>query len=118
MKEKMNRSTKYKDLNEEQEKIEEWENIESKEETEELEEVEEKKKHPKLKKFLVICSILITALFIYAFTIEPKLIIVKEHKITSEKIPISFDGLKIIHFSDIHYGNSITKKELNKIEKK
>lgn len=40
---------------------------------------------------------------------------VKEHSIVSNNIPSSFDGTKIVHFSDIHYGSSINKNKLKKI---
>jgi len=41
---------------------------------------------------------------------------VKEYKVESSKISKDYNGLKIAHISDIHYGNqSVTKKDLEKI---
>lgn len=88
------------------------------EDNEVIEEEEEKKKHPKLTKTIIIIILLFTILIGYTTLIEPKIITIKESKIASDKLPTSFDGLKIVHFSDLHYGGTITKKELNKIAKK
>ena len=40
----------------------------------------------------------------YIFT---KNIFVKEKRVVNDKIPTSFDGLKIIHFSDLHFGTTV-----------
>lgn len=42
---------------------------------------------------------------------------VHEHKIESEYITEEYNGLKIVHISDIHYGTTIKKKHLDKIIK-
>ena len=42
-------------------------------------------------------------------------LIVKEYGITSSKLPDSFDGLKVVHISDIHYGTIINQKRLENI---
>jgi hypothetical protein len=39
-------------------------------------------------------------------------LIVKEYKVVSKNLPKSFDGLKIVHFSDIHYGRTIDANRL------
>ena len=79
------------------------------------EKTKEKKNHPKLKIFFIIMTIIIVALVCYSRFIEPNIITVKEYKITSNKIPDSFHGLKIVQFSDIHYGTTIDIDKLNKI---
>jgi len=67
---------------------------------------------------IMIYIILIFAiLFLYSKYIEPFNINIKEYKIESKDIPKSFDGVKIIHFSDVHYGTTVDKKYLNKIVK-
>ncbi|GGA87835.1 metallophosphoesterase [Ornithinibacillus halotolerans] len=42
--------------------------------------------------------------YYYARNIEPSLLTTKEEVITSSKIPTSFDGFKIVQFSDTHLG--------------
>lgn len=75
----------------------------------------EKKSHPLLNRIILSIIILFIAIAAYSTLIEPKLLIVKEYKIESKEIPESFHGLKIVHFSDIHYGTTINKKQLSKI---
>ncbi len=67
---------------------------------------------------LIIIFVCLFILFIlYAYFIGTKGLIVKEYKIDAS-IPKSFDGLKIVHLSDIHYNRTIKEKELKKIVKK
>jgi len=40
-------------------------------------------------------------------------IIVKEKVVYNEKIPDSFNGLKIIHFTDLHYGTTVKEKQIS-----
>lgn len=54
--------------------------------------------------FILLCIGTFYFLNKYIFTSK---IVVKEKRIINDKIPISFDGLKIIHFSDLHYGTTI-----------
>lgn len=78
----------------------------------------EKKSHPLLNRIILSIIIIFIAIAAYSTLIEPKLLIVKEYKIESKEIPESFHGLKIVHFSDIHYGTTINKKQLSKIVNK
>ncbi len=87
-------------------------------ETKEVEEVEEEKetnKHTTLKKVIFILIIIFVLSFFYIKEIGNKHIMINEYKIESKEIPDSFDGLKIVHFSDIHYGTTIGEKELRQI---
>lgn len=59
----------------------------------------------------------ITLLVLYAHYIEPNNLTIKEYKIENKDIPDSFDGLKIIHFSDVHYGSTVDTTYLKKIVK-
>lgn len=73
----------------------------------------------KKKKILLYISLLIIILILfmlYARFIGTKGIIVKEYKIETT-IPDNFDGLKIVHISDIHYGGTFKEKELKKLVK-
>lgn len=81
-------------------------------------EQKEKKEHPILKKILIIIVSLIIIIILYATLIGTKIIDIKEYKVESTILPESFHGLKIVHFSDIHYGTSINKKQLDNIVKK
>ena len=65
----------------------------------------------------IITTLLITGIILYSHFVGPKGLIVKEQKIINKKLPESFNGLKIIHFSDLHYGSTIGEKELKKVIK-
>ena len=54
-------------------------------------------------------------LVIYSHFLGTKGLYIREYAITNEKIPKSFDGFKIVHFSDLHYGSTIRNKEMEKI---
>ena len=44
-------------------------------------------------------------------------LVVKEESLVFENIPDNFHGLKIIHFSDLHYGTVVNTKKLKKLVK-
>lgn len=72
-----------------------------------------------MKKVLIIILIIILGTLGYARYIEPNKLITKEYTIESKLLPQSFDGFKIVQFSDLYYkGNKsmVTKlvKEINK----
>lgn len=69
------------------------------------------------KKIVIISSILLLflSIIIYSRYIGTKGLIVKEYKIVNERIPEEFHGFKIVHFSDLHYGTTIQKKELESL---
>lgn len=73
------------------------------------------KKSKKLLKWLIIIFILLFIVFYYMRFIETKTLVIKEEKISSEQLPSSFHGLKLVHLSDIHYNTTIDKKDLEKI---
>ena len=66
-------------------------------------------------KVIFIVIIVSISFFLYTTYISSKLITVKEERITDEKIPESFDGLKIIQLSDIHYGSTIFIDDIQKL---
>ena len=68
-------------------------------------------------KVIFIVMIISISFFLYTTYISSKLITVKEERIIDEKIPPSFDGVKIIQLSDIHYGSTIFIKDIKKIVK-
>ncbi len=77
----------------------------------------EDKKNIKKKKhnILIYFILVITLLFLYSKYIEPYNLTIKEYKIENEYLPKSFDGIKIVHFSDVHLGSTVDIKYLDKI---
>ena len=64
-----------------------------------------------------ILTILIIILFslIYARFIGPIGLNTKEIPYHTKTIDDGYNGLKIIHFSDLYYKNSITNKQINNV---
>jgi len=78
--------------------------------------LEKRKKRKKfLLKFLFTLIFLIVLIVLYARFVEPNLLVVHEKKIVNSRITSNFDGLKIVHFSDLHYGNTITKDTIERV---
>ena len=77
---------------------------------------EEKKKHPIIK-FIIIFILIIAAILLYGRFIATKGLVTKEYKITSSSIQDNFHGFKIVHISDVHYGRTTDKKDLNNMVK-
>jgi hypothetical protein len=55
--------------------------------------------------------------FSYTTYVSTTKIGVKEYRIKNSKLPESYNGLKIIQFSDLHYGSTMTLKDVKKIVK-
>lgn len=70
-------------------------------------------------KWKIIFSIILLIIIIYISIrfIGNIGLVVREYKITNKKLE-SFYGLKIAHFSDLHYGMSVNEKKLNIIVNK
>ncbi len=66
-------------------------------------------------KIIITIILLSVTFYLYTTFISSKVITVKEERIINEKIPSNFDGLKIIHISDIHYGSTIFIDDIKKI---
>ena len=66
------------------------------------------------KKFLLILTIIILLLIVWGKFGEPNLLMINDYKIESETLPNSFNGIRIVQFSDLHYG--ITKQKKRKQE--
>ena len=69
-----------------------------------------------LKIFISIILISIS-IIIYARFIEPLGLKTKEYTIYNKDLPTGFDGIKIVHFSDLHYKRAITKEKIDSIVK-
>lgn len=87
----------------------------------EFKETEEVKKNWTLKKIikiLLMVMLIIILIILYSRFIGTKGLVVKEYKITNNNFVNNFYGLKIVQISDIHYGDTTTKKDLDKIVNK
>ena len=71
-----------------------------------------KRKIIKLLVLLIIFSILV---ILYARFIGTKGLVIKEYSIVNEKIPESFDRIKIVQFSDLYYGSTIFIEQLENV---
>lgn len=69
----------------------------------------------KILKIFITILILIILLLLYSRFIGTIGLITKEYTIKDNNISNDFDGIKIIHFSDIHYKRIITKDRIDKI---
>lgn len=59
--------------------------------------------------------IIVTIIILYSRYIATIGLTTNEINIKNQTIESDFDGLKIVHFSDLHYKRIITKKRINKI---
>lgn len=66
-------------------------------------------------KFFVSVILIIVGIILYARFIGTMGLITKEYTIYNSDLPNGFDGIKIVHFSDIHYNRSITSSKVDKI---
>lgn len=69
----------------------------------------------KIIRFLLILLLIILLLVIYARYEGTNSLITKEYKIETADISNSFDGIKIVHFSDLHYKRIINKDRTKEI---
>lgn len=86
-----------------------------------LEEEERQEHHKKIVYFSVKLTVFIiclfTIIFLYTKYCSTSGLIIKEERIKNEKIPNSFNGIKLVHFSDLYYGSSISIEEVKKLIK-
>lgn len=83
------------------------------------EEKREKRKKLIILGFKIIVFIVTGFLLFYTYTtyVSNTMMIVKEDRIVDKDIPNQFNGIKIIHFSDLHYGTTFFEKQLKKMVK-
>lgn len=63
--------------------------------------------------FVLIVSFIL--FYLYTTYISSKLISVKEERIIDKNIPSNFSGLKVVHFSDLHFGTTVFYEETKKL---
>lgn len=68
-------------------------------------------------KWTVILTAFFTLFFAYTTYISTVKVGVREYRIKSKKIPDTFNGLKIIQLSDLHFGSTMFNEDVNKIKK-
>lgn len=72
----------------------------------------------KIIKVTLFITITATLFFLYTTYISTAMITTREYRIINERIPDSFNGTKIVQFSDLHYGTTMIDENLNDIKKK
>ena len=68
-------------------------------------------------KIFFFVLIIFMSFFFYTSYVSTTHIIVKEERIISGKLPKSFNGVKLIQFSDLHYGSTMYEEDVKKIVK-
>lgn len=76
--------------------------------------MQEEKKYS-FKKILIIIFLILILFGLWARYINTKGLKVKEYGIVNKNLPSSFHGLKIVHFSDVLYGNTTNLDDLKNI---
>ena len=66
-------------------------------------------------KFSISIILIIIGIVLYARFIGTMGFNTKEYTVYNNDLPSGFDGIKIVHFSDIHYNRSITSDKVDKI---
>lgn len=69
-------------------------------------------------KIIVISMIVIFGSFYYMRFIGTSGLNVREYRVVNSLLPPSFHGLKVIHFSDLHYNSTFSEKNLKVLVKK
>ena len=63
-------------------------------------------------KFLFIIFVVFSAFYFYANYISSKVLFVNEKRLYYDNLPSNFEGLKVIQFSDLHYGTTFFDEDL------
>ena len=69
----------------------------------------------KIIKWLLILLICLFLIIVYARYVGTSGLITKEYTINTDSIPDGFDGIKIVHFADLHYNRAISIGKIKKI---
>ncbi len=77
-----------------------------------------KKKKNRLRKLFFIVILIIVLSVLYARYVGIKNIFVKSYIIKDKDLPSSFNNLKIVHFSDIHYGSTTDMNDIKELVNK
>ncbi len=77
-----------------------------------------KVKNARLFKFLFVLFLFLSLTFVTLRYLGTSGLVVREYVNKSDKLPKSFYGAKIVHFSDLHYGHTTDLKKLDKLTQK
>ena len=69
----------------------------------------------KIFKWLMIIFVILFFIIIYARFIGTMGLVTKEYAIYDKDLDSDFDGIKIVHFSDLHYNRAITLEKVKKV---
>lgn len=69
----------------------------------------------RLLKFTLSVILIIILIVLYARFVGTMGFITKEYTVYDKSVPSGFDGIKIVHFSDLHYNRAITSSKISKI---
>lgn len=83
--------------------------------TKQSEEIKHKSLKDKLRSFIIFFVIILVLIYLYARYVGTTGLLVNEITIVNKQIPDSFNGLKVVQFSDLHYGRTIKEAELKNI---
>lgn len=93
----------------------------NKKEIKEVEKEEIKIEHKfrnKLIRLFIFLVVIIILIVLYSKYLGTKGLEVKEYRIESNILSENFDGIKIVHFSDLFYNSTIKEEELKKVVKR
>lgn len=80
-----------------------------------IKEKKEDTKAVRIMKIILIVVLIGSICILWARFISTRGLRVREVKVESNKLPSEYDGLKMIQFTDLHYGGTIFEKELENI---
>ncbi len=69
-------------------------------------------------KIIVILVVVFLGFYLYTTFVSTKMLVVREERIVSEKLPANFSGLKVVQFSDLHYGTTVFYSDVKHTVKK
>ncbi len=75
----------------------------------------EEKKESNLKYIILTFVLIIIGIVLYARFVSTSGLVIKEYPVINENIPQNFEGLKIVHFSDLLYGRTVDKEDVKKL---
>ena len=95
--------------------LEEKDNIETIDELVLRERLKQRRKRIKMIEIIILIILVIAGFISYARFVSTKGLIIKEYAIKSNELNKDYDGLKLVQFSDLHYGSTVFEKELENV---
>ena len=68
-----------------------------------------------MKQTIIVILIIFTLFYCYGRLYGTKGLVIKEYNIVDKDLPESFNNIKIVHFSDLHYGRHLFIEDLSQI---